>query len=110
MQSRIYAQILLLTLLRTEGKETGEAETVTGHLSILCFFWASLTAIQFLKIMTRYRTGSQVQYTEKTQYRKFETNIPKYFDIHVSVSDLYISTIDLPILLQENMWTNSGDI
>jgi hypothetical protein len=24
--------------------------------------------------------------------------------IHVSVSDLYTSTIDLPILLQENMW------
>ncbi len=28
--------------------------------------------------------------------------------IHVSVSDLYISTMGLPILLQESMWTNSG--
>ncbi len=27
------------------------------------------------------------------------------FHIHVSVSDLYIPTISLPILLQENMWT-----
>jgi hypothetical protein len=27
------------------------------------------------------------------------------FHIHVSVSDLYIPTINLPILLQENMWT-----
>ena len=27
------------------------------------------------------------------------------FHIHVSVSDLYIPTIGLPILLQENMWT-----
>ncbi len=26
--------------------------------------------------------------------------------IHVSVSDLYITTIGLPILLQENRWTN----
>jgi len=26
------------------------------------------------------------------------------FHIHVSVSDLYIPTIGLPILLQENMW------
>jgi hypothetical protein len=31
------------------------------------------------------------------------------FHIHVSVSDLYIPTIDLPILLQENMWTDPGN-
>jgi hypothetical protein len=31
------------------------------------------------------------------------------FHIHVSVSDLY-STIDLPIFLQENMWTDPGNI
>jgi hypothetical protein len=30
--------------------------------------------------------------------------------IHVSVSDLYIPTIGLPILLQENMWTDPGNI
>ncbi len=33
-----------------------------------------------------------------------------YFYIHVSVSDLYIPKIGLPILLQENMWTNLGNI
>jgi len=32
------------------------------------------------------------------------------FHIHVSVSDLYIPTIDLPILLQENKWTDPGNI
>jgi hypothetical protein len=32
------------------------------------------------------------------------------FHIHVSVSDLYITTIDLTILLQENMWTDPGNI
>jgi hypothetical protein len=32
------------------------------------------------------------------------------FHIHVSVSDLYIPTIGLPILLQENMWTDPGNI
>jgi hypothetical protein len=31
-------------------------------------------------------------------------------DIHVSVSDLYIPTNGLPILLQENRWTNRGNI
>ncbi len=41
-------------------------------------------------------------YTAKNLYRKFETNIHSpNFHIHVSVSDLYIPTIDLPILLHE---------
>jgi hypothetical protein len=30
--------------------------------------------------------------------------------INVSVSDLYIPTIGLPILLQENRWTDRGNI
>jgi hypothetical protein len=58
--------------------------------------------------------------TAKNKCRKFETIIPKKgiarpqnitnFQIHVSVSDLYISTINLPILLQENMRTDPGNI
>jgi hypothetical protein len=32
------------------------------------------------------------------------------FHIQVSVSDLFIPTIDLPILLQENMWTDPVNI
>jgi hypothetical protein len=32
------------------------------------------------------------------------------FHIQVSVSDVYIHTISLPILLQENMWTDPGNI
>ncbi len=58
------------------------------------------------------------RYTAKTQYGKFETNTPEKelrslspnFHIHVSVSDLYIPIIGLPILLQENMWTNPRNI
>jgi hypothetical protein len=50
--------------------------------------------------------------TAKTQYRKFEANIPRngiappqsQYLIHVSVSYLYIPMIGLPILLQENLW------
>jgi hypothetical protein len=60
--------------------------------------------------------GVSLVYTAKNQYRKFSKNIPKKgihiprkelrghsanFHIHVSVSDLYIPTMDLPILLQE---------
>jgi hypothetical protein len=56
-------------------------------------------------------------YTATTQCRKFETNIPRKgtapslspnFYIHVFVSDLYIPRNGLPILLQENMWTDPG--
>jgi hypothetical protein len=32
------------------------------------------------------------------------------YHIYMSVSDLYIPTIDLPILRQENMWTDPGNI
>ena len=32
------------------------------------------------------------------------------FHIHVSVSDLHIPTIDLPILLQETMWADPKNI
>jgi hypothetical protein len=32
------------------------------------------------------------------------------FYIHMTVSDLYVSTIDLPILRQKNMWTDPGNI
>jgi hypothetical protein len=30
--------------------------------------------------------------------------------IHVCVGDLYIPTVGLPILLQENRWTDRGNI
>jgi hypothetical protein len=51
-----------------------------------------------------------------TQYRKSKQIFPEKelhglslsFHIHASVSDLYIPTIGLPILLQENMWTDPG--
>jgi hypothetical protein len=47
--------------------------------------------------------------TAKAKYQNFETNIPEKeyrglspnFHIHASVSDLYIPTIGLPILLEE---------
>ncbi len=51
------------------------------------------------------------KYTAKTLYLKFEMKlrnlVPNSY-IHVSVSDLY--SIDLPILLQENRWTDPGNI
>jgi hypothetical protein len=37
-------------------------------------------------------------------------NLSPNFHIGVSVSDLYIPMIGLPILLQENMWTETGHI
>ncbi len=44
-----------------------------------------------------------------SQKRKLAASVP-IFHIHVSVRDLYISTIGLSILLQENMWADPGNI
>ena len=63
-------------------------------------------------------TVNLLRCTSKTQFRKFEQMFPekelhgfsRNFHIHVSVNDLYIPRIRLPILLQENMWTNPGNI
>jgi hypothetical protein len=51
--------------------------------------------------------------TEKSKQifpeKELRGHSPK-FQIHVSISDLYIPMIDLTILLQENMWTDPGNI
>ncbi len=52
---------------------------------------------------------TDLHYTAKTKCRKLETNIPKKeyrglspnFNIHVSVSELYIPTMGLSVLLEE---------
>jgi hypothetical protein len=41
--------------------------------------------------------------------KEFHGHSPN-FHIHVSVSDLNIPTMGLPILLQENMWTDPGNM
>jgi hypothetical protein len=46
------------------------------------------------------------KYSSEKELRGLSAN----FHIHVSVSDLYIYTIGLPILLKENMWTRPGNI
>ncbi len=55
----------------------------------------------------------QRQYTENSkqifQEMKLRGLSPNSY-IHVSVSVLYILTIGLPILLQENMWTDGGNM
>ncbi len=57
-------------------------------------------------------------HTAQRQYRTFETNIPRKeiarpksnLHIHVSVSDFSFPRIGLSIVLQENMWTDPGNI
>ncbi len=66
-----------------------------------------------------YQMGSPFNCTAKTQYRKFETKIPRkgiarpqsQFP-HSCVCErfIHILRINLPILLQENMWTDPGNI
>jgi hypothetical protein len=54
----------------------------------------------------RHNTENWKQIFPEKELRGLSPN----FHIHVSVSDLYIPTIVMPILLQENMWTDPGNI
>jgi hypothetical protein len=68
----------------------------------------------FLHVSPFYRI---VLHSARTQCRKFEIKIPQDKELRghspssyipVSLSDLYIPMIGLPILLQENRWTTVG--
>ena len=58
-------------------------------------------------------TAKILQYTEKSKHifpeKKLRGRSPNSY-IHVSVDDLYIPTIGLPIMLQENRWTDRRNI
>ena len=56
--------------------------------------------------LQRHNTINSKQIFPEKELRSLSSNV----HIHVSVSDLNIPTIGLPILLQENMWTDSGNI
>ncbi len=47
---------------------------------------------------------------EKIFPERKQRGISPNFNIHISVCDLYIPTIGLPIWLQENRWTDLGNI
>ncbi len=55
--------------------------------------------------LARHNTENLKQIFQEKELHGLSPN----FDIHVSVSDLYIPTICLPILLQENMRTDPGN-
>jgi hypothetical protein len=56
--------------------------------------------------LQRHNTPNLKQIFPEKEVRGLSLN----FHIHVSGSDLYIPTIGLPILLQESMWTDPGNI
>jgi hypothetical protein len=56
--------------------------------------------------LQRHNTENLKQIFPEKELRGLSPN----FHIRVYVRDLYIPTIGLPILLQENMWTNPGNI
>jgi hypothetical protein len=53
----------------------------------------------------RYCTENWEKIFSETKLRGLSPN----FYIHISVSELYIPTIGLPILLQQNRWTDPGN-
>jgi hypothetical protein len=55
---------------------------------------------------TEQNTGDSKQIFPEQELSEFSPN----FHIHVSLSDLYIPMFGLPILLQEKLWTDPGNI
>jgi hypothetical protein len=58
------------------------------------------------KQLPRHNTENSKQLFQEKEMR----GLSLYFHIYVSVTDLYIPRIDLPILLQENKWIDPGNI
>jgi hypothetical protein len=58
----------------------------------------------FFALQKRHNTENSKQIFPGKEFCGLSPN----FHIHVSVKDLYIPTIGLHILLQENMWTDPG--
>jgi hypothetical protein len=56
--------------------------------------------------LQRHNTENSKQMFPEKELRGYSTNS----NIHISVSDSYIPLIGLPILLQENRWTERGNI
>ncbi len=54
--------------------------------------------------LQRNTTENSKQVFPKKELRGLSPNL------HIQVSDLYIPTIGVPILLQENMWTDPGNM
>ncbi len=80
--------------------------------------WSAEYEVIIMDQPTLLSATSSLLNTAKKQYRKlkqifleneFRRHSPN-FHIHVSVSDLIIPTINLPILLQEKFLTNPGNI
>jgi hypothetical protein len=77
----------------------------------LCTYWYDLVkggglAPLILTTLQRHNTENSKQILPEKELHGHRPN--SY--IHVSASDLYIPRIGLPILLQENRWTDLGNI
>jgi hypothetical protein len=87
-----------------EGFGQSQFRRLEKKLSNLPNLWTK--PMRVVCTLQRHNTGNLKQIFPETELRGRSPN----FHIHVSVSDLYIPTIGLPILLQENMWTDLGNI
>jgi hypothetical protein len=87
-----------------EGKELATAKSAT-----VCNYMYQREVSQSNRwpvALQRHNTENSKQIFPGKKLRGLSPN----FHIHVSVSDLYIPTIGLPVLLQENLWTDPGNI
>ncbi len=83
---------------------------LTSKMKAVFLHALSLNALQRhsteINALQRHNTENSKHIFAEKELRGHSPN----FHIHVSVSDLYIPTIGLPIFLQENMWTDPRNI
>jgi hypothetical protein len=84
--------------------ETSEP-SLRGPLAAFPSIFLAL-GILLVTTLQRHNTANSKQIFPEKELRGLSPNLY----IHVAVSDLYISTISLPILWQENRQTNPGNI
>ncbi len=101
--SHPYVPILINSLLGLLGLCT-RAQSPLSLLTVRAvdLYFCTLGAYT----LQRHNTENSKQIFQEKELHGLSPN----FHIHVSVSDLYITTIFLPILQQENMWTDPGNI
>ncbi len=111
MQKRSYRKVIKIQSCRSGHDETviknvRYVEEGTSNIQLSCTANEGQVRIQYKCLVLIYVLPEIKLFFPKQNYNVLS---PSPYT-HISVRDLYISRIGLPILLQGNMWTDPGNI
>ncbi len=102
-----YDSVLEITLYFWEYINENQTFILDSHRPFICSAGSTVSShLTFWPPLQRHNTEDSKQIFPEKELRGHSLN----FHIHVSLRDLYNPRIGLPILLQENMWTDLGNI